>query len=257
MDSPQRSDIDAMKQQVLDGEKIPRHVAIIMDGNGRWAKAKGLPRVAGHREGVNSVREIVQLCPEIGVQVLTLYTFSQENWNRPALEISALMQLLVQTIRKELQDLMRNNVRIGALGQLSDLPAKARQAIEEAIFQSRDNTGLQLNLALSYSGRNEIVKAAQSLATEVVEGKLQAEDIDESRFSQALHTAGQPDPDLLIRTGGMCRLSNFLLWQSAYTEFFISPVYWPEFRAEEFYRAVLDFQQRERRFGMVSEQIQT
>ena len=245
-----------LKQRVLAGTSIPRHVAIIMDGNGRWAKARGLPRVAGHREGVNSVREIVRLCPEIGVDILTLYTFSQENWKRPALEISALMQLLVRTIRQELKDLMRNDVRICVLGRLSDLPNDARMALDEAIEKSRHNTGLQLNLALSYSGREEIVHAVRTLARKVQNGELQPNDIDETQVSESLYTVGIPEPDMLIRTGGMIRLSNFLLWQCAYTEIHISAVYWPEFRDEQFLDALLDFQQRERRFGKVSEQIQ-
>jgi len=246
---------DALKQQILAGGPVPRHVAIIMDGNGRWAQARRMPRVAGHREGVNSVRAIVQVCPEIGVQALTLYTFSQENWNRPRREISALMQLLVQTIRKELTDLMRNNVRIRVLGQLEDLPDGVRRELTEAVDRSRYNAGLILNLALSYSGRQELVRATRKLAQDVEAGRLQPEDIDEHHITESLDTAGLPDPDLLIRTGGMVRLSNFLLWQTAYTEILFSDVYWPDFREKEFFEAILDFQQRERRYGMVSEQL--
>lgn len=246
---------DALKQQILAGGSVPQHVAIIMDGNGRWAQARKMPRVAGHREGVKSVRAIVGVCPEIGVQVLTLYTFSQENWNRPRREISALMQLLVQTIRKELADLMRNNVRIGVLGQMADLPGGVRRELTEAMERSRYNTGLILNLALSYSGRQELLRATRKLAQEVEAGRLQPGDIEERHITDSLDTAGLPDPDLLIRTGGMSRLSNFLLWQTAYTEILFSDVHWPDFREKEFFEAILDFQQRERRYGMVSEQL--
>ena len=237
------------RKEILERGNIPRHIAIIMDGNGRWAKQRILPRVAGHHEGINSVREIVRISGEIGVEVLTLYTFSTENWKRPVNEVSALMSLLLNTIRKEVKDLDKNNVRLTTIGALEDLPEKPRQAMLEAMEELKNNTGLNLNLALSYSGRKEILHAVNKLIAE------KAEQVDEDKFGSALYTAGLPDPDLLIRTSGENRISNFLLWQLAYTEIFVSPVFWPAFREEQFYDAIYDFQGRERRFGQVSEQL--
>lgn len=244
-----------LKMQVLENGNIPRHVAVIMDGNGRWAKKHGLPRIAGHKKGVDSVREIVSFCPEIGVEILTLYTFSRENWNRPKQEISSLLHLLLTTIRKEISDLMKNNVRVVAIGDLTDLPSEARQGIEEAIADTENNSGLILNLALSYSSRIEIISAVKKIAQHVKEGEIRIEDLSEKTFESYLWTKGLKDPDLLIRTSGVSRISNFLLWQLAYTELYFTDVYWPDFRKKEFLQAIADYQKRERRFGQVSEQI--
>jgi undecaprenyl diphosphate synthase len=243
-----------IKDRLLRG-KLPEHVAIIMDGNGRWAKKRALPRVAGHREGINSVREIVRACGELGIGYLTLYTFSKENWNRPKGEVSALMALLLKTIRAEVAELQRNNVRLMTIGRLEDLPLLARQGMEQGKRLLRHNSGLTLNLALSYSSRQEMVDAMRRIAIEVKTGRLQPEDIDEFTISSHLYTAAIPDPDLLIRTSGEQRLSNFLLWQLAYTEIYVTEVLWPDFRRKEFYDALLAYQQRERRFGKVSEQL--
>ena len=220
-----------------------------MDGNGRWARKKGLPRLAGHHEGINSVRDIVRACGELGIEVLTLYTFSLENWNRPRKEVFGLMRLLLKTIRREVDELDSNNVKVITIGNLADLPEYARRGMENAIERTKDNTGLILNLALSYSSRKEILDAVRRI---VEEGKRE---VDEQTFSGHLYTAGLPDPDLLIRTSGELRISNFLLWQLAYTEIYVTDVLWPDFRREELYKAVEDYQQRERRFGKVSEQI--
>jgi undecaprenyl diphosphate synthase len=226
-----------------------------MDGNGRWAKKRALSRVVGHREGINSVREIVRACGELGIGYLTLYTFSKENWNRPKGEVSALMTLLLKTIRAEVTELQRNNVRLMTSGRLEDLPLLARQGMEHGKRLLRHNNGLTLNLALSYSSRQEMVDAMRRIAIEVKAGRLQPEDIDEFTISSHLYTAAIPDPDLLIRTSGELRLSNFLLWQLAYTEIYVTEVLWPDFRRNEFYHALLAYQQRERRFGKVSEQL--
>jgi undecaprenyl diphosphate synthase len=227
-----------------------------MDGNGRWAKSKGRPRAFGHREGVRSVREIVSVCGEIGVKYLTIYTFSTENWNRPQDEVSLLMKLLVTSLRDEINNLIKNNVRIVTIGETSKLPPEAQKELLSAVEKTRDNTGLTLNVALSYSGRWDILQAAKRIASEYKHGKIALHDIDEEVFSSRMSTALIPDPDLLIRTSGEYRLSNFLLWNLAYTEIYITPCYWPEFRREELMKAVRDFQMRERRFGMVSEQLQ-
>lgn len=246
---------EKLKQQILLKGNIPKHIAIIMDGNGRWAKKRGLPRIAGHKKGIDSVREIVRLCPELGIEILTLYTFSMENWNRPKTEISALMSLLLSTIRKEIDELVKNNVKVNTLGILSDLPAGAREGMEEAMERTKNNTGLILNLALSYSSRVEIVEMIKRIAKKVKNNEVGINDINEIFVSENLYTAGLKDPDLMIRTSGVFRVSNFLLWQLAYTEIYITDVLWPDFRANEFYKAILDYQNRERRFGMVSEQI--
>jgi len=248
-------DKEKLKQQILLKGNIPKHIAIIMDGNGRWAKKRGLPRIAGHKKGIDSVKEIVRLCPELGIEILTLYTFSMENWNRPKTEISALMGLLLNTIRKEIGELVKNNVKVNTIGILSDLPAEARKAMEEAMERTKNNTGLILNLALSYSSRVEIIEMIKRIAKKVKNSEVGINDINESFVSENLYTAGLKDPDLMIRTSGVFRVSNFLLWQLAYTEIYITDVLWPDFRANEFYKAVLDYQNRERRFGMVSEQI--
>jgi len=236
---------------------LPKHIAIIMDGNGRWAKQRGLPRVAGHREGVKSVREIVEACGEIGIQVLTLYTFSTENWNRPKDEVSALMKLLLQTLRKEINDLMKNNVRLMAVGNLDRLPPVPRKGIQEGIEKTRGNTGLILNLALNYGAREEILSCMRAIALSVKNGELNPDQIDGGTIQQHLYTSGLPDPDLLIRTSGESRISNFLLWQIAYTEIYITPILWPDFRTDALVEAVSDYLGRERRFGKVSEQVRS
>lgn len=246
---------DILKRIQANGN-IPGHIAIIMDGNGRWAKKRGLPRVAGHREGVKSVRDIVEACGELGVQVLTLYTFSTENWRRPKDEVFALMGLLVRTLRKEIDDLMKNNVRLTAIGQVENLPIDAAKEFLEGIELTRENTGLNLNLALSYGSREEIISCVRSIAQQVKTGQIDPDTIDEDTIQSHLYTAAIPDPEFLIRTSGEFRLSNFLLWQLAYTEILITDVLWPDFRRPHLYRAIDDFQRRERRFGKVSEQIQ-
>jgi undecaprenyl diphosphate synthase len=227
---------------------MPRHIAIIMDGNGRWAKARGVPRLMGHRAGRESVREAVKGCVALGVEVLTLYTFSTENWNRPAREVRALMSILRQTLRAERRELKKNNVRLRIIGRTEDLPAEVVAAIEETKAYLAGCDGLLLNLALSYSGRAEIIDAVRRL---LAERSASGPAFDEERFAGYLYTAGLPDPDLLIRTSGEMRLSNFMLWQLAYTELWITGTLWPDFRRRHLYDAVADFQHRERRFGRV------
>jgi len=244
-----------LKQRILDNGNIPVHVAIIMDGNGRWAKARNLSRIRGHEEGVRSVRAVVEACGELGVEILTLYTFSKENWRRPKTEISGLWRLLIQTVRREVPELKKKNVRLNVIGVRDDLPRFVNEGINYAINQLKDNTGLLVNLALSYSSRLEITQAVQKIAWNIVNGEINPEEIDEEMISDNLYTSNLPDPDLVIRTSGEQRISNFLLWQIAYSEFYISSVLWPDFRKKEFYQTVLAYQQRERRFGMVSEQV--
>lgn len=247
--------IEEKIQYKIDGKNIPKHVAIIMDGNGRWAKNRNLPRVAGHYEGINSVKEIVRISAKIGVEVLTLYTFSSENWRRPQQEVSALMTLLVKTLRNEVEDLLAQNVQIRSIGRLEDLPELPRGEIEEAILRTSKNTGLILNLALSYSSRNEILRAIRRIVDKIMSGECQKSDITEKLLSTNLYTDGIRDPDLLIRTSGESRISNFLLWQLAYTEIFFTETLWPDFRENEFIEAIENYQLRERRFGLVSEQL--
>lgn len=244
-----------LKERILSRGNLPTHVAIIMDGNGRWARSRQLPRVEGHKEGINSVREVVRACGEIDIKYLTLYTFSVENWNRPRGEVSALMRLLLKTVRSEVDDLKKNNVRLMTIGNLKDLPLPARRGMQKAMDLLKNNTGLTLILALSYGSRNEITEAIRAIARRVRSGQLQPDDIDEALISKHLYTADLPDPDLLIRTSGELRVSNFLLWQLAYTEIYVSQVFWPDFRKQEFFKAIDSYQQRERRFGKVSEQI--
>ncbi len=241
--------------KIIDHGNIPGHVAIIMDGNGRWAKNRGLLRVAGHHEGINSVREIVKLSSRLGIEILTLYTFSSENWKRPETEVSALMQLLLKTIRAEVEDLHNNNVKVVSIGQLEDLPESPRLGIHEAIVKTKNNTGLILNLALSYSSRYEILSAVQEIALKVKNDDLEVDQISEEIFSEYLNTCSMRDPDLLIRTSGESRISNFLLWQIAYTEIYFTETLWPSFREKEFLEAIENYQNRERRFGQVSEQV--
>ena len=239
----------------IDKNRLPRHVAIIMDGNGRWAKAKGKDRSFGHQEGVVSVRKIMDAVTQLGLKYLTLYTFSTENWNRPEEEVQALMSLLVSAIHRETPDMMKKNVRLTAIGDLSRLREDAYNTLQECIDTTSANTGTTLVLALSYSSRWEITRAARQLAQEVLEQKINPNDITEAMVSDHLTTKNIPDPDLLIRTGGEKRISNFLLWQLSYAEFFFTDVFWPDFREEELYEAILYFQQRERRFGKTSEQL--
>ncbi len=226
-----------------------------MDGNGRWAKERGMPRIAGHNQGVKSVKEIVEACGELGIEALTLYAFSQENWKRPTWEVSALMKLLMRTIHNEIDNLNAKNVRVKTIGHIELLPAETLKQVQSAIDITKNNTGLVLNLALSYSARIEILDAVKRLLHEAFERSVTAEQIDESFFSKHLDTWDLPDPDLVIRTSGEFRISNFLLWQIAYSEIYITDTYWPDFRKPQLYEAILDYQKRERRFGKVSEQI--
>ncbi len=228
---------------------IPRHVAIIMDGNGRWAKRRGLPRVLGHKAGIESVREVVRISSEIGIKYLTLFTFSKENWRRPPEEVKALMELLKRMIEREVDDLDRNNVRIRAIGRIDDLPKDVRDGLNWAIERTANNTGLTLTLALSYGGRQEIIDAVKRIVKDSKDGEIKAEEVDESLFRKYLYDPDLPDPDLLIRTSGEMRLSNFLLWQIAYTELYVTKTLWPDFRREEYLKALEDYRKRERRFG--------
>lgn len=239
----------------IDKNRMPQHVAVIMDGNGRWAKAHGMERNYGHQEGVTSVRKIVEAARKVNLKYLTLYTFSTENWNRPEEEVHALMSLLVTAIHRETPDLIKNNIRLMAIGNLDRLPENARKTLGDCIEQTSKNTGTTVVLALSYSARWEITEATKRIATEVANGTLTLDEITESKISGYLTTNNIPDPDLLIRTGGEKRISNFLLWQISYAELYFTDIFWPEFREEEFYDAILYYQQRERRFGKTSEQL--
>jgi undecaprenyl diphosphate synthase len=239
----------------IDLLKLPKHIAIIMDGNGRWAKDKGKLRIFGHHNGVLSVRDVVEGACELDLKYLTLYTFSSENWNRPKFEVMAIMELMVNTIHKEIENFMKKNVRLNAIGDLDMLPKKCYNELKNAIETTAGNTGLVLTLALSYSSRREIVRAAKNIAVKVQSGELDINDIDEALFESNLYTNCMPDPELLIRTSGEYRISNYLLWQIAYAELYFTPKLWPDFRKEDLYEAILDFQKRERRFGMTSEQV--
>jgi undecaprenyl diphosphate synthase len=244
----------SLKDSIIK-ERIPVHIAVIMDGNGRWAKKRGLMRTIGHEKGVDAVREVVEAATELGVRYLTLYAFSTENWNRPKYEIDALMKLLVKYVNKERKTFMDNNIFLMAIGNLDNLPQKSRNELLKVIDDTSGNTGLKLVLALSYSSRWEILEAARSLAKKVNEGLLSIDEINYETFSNVLTTASIPDPELLIRTSGEYRVSNFLLWQIAYSELYFTSTLWPDFTREEFYKALIDYQGRERRFGMTSEQI--
>ncbi|WRO22252.1 isoprenyl transferase [Metallumcola ferriviriculae] len=237
----------------LDSSLLPRHVAIIMDGNGRWAHEKGLPRAAGHRAGVESLRVAVETCRELGISYLTVYAFSTENWKRPKEEVSVLMNLLVEYLRKELQELHKNGIKINPIGKLDALPKEARRELEIARKKTYRNDRLVLNVALNYGGRLEIVEAVQALAADVVNNKIDLKSIDENVFESYLYTRNMPDPELLIRPSGELRVSNFLLWQLAYTEFWITDIYWPDFRKPHFYKALFEFQNRDRRFGGIKD----
>lgn len=241
----------------INKANVPQHVAIIMDGNGRWAKQQGEDRVFGHHEGVNSVREIVEACGEVGVKYLTLYAFSTENWNRPKEEVDALMELLVATISLETPNLNKNGVKLQAIGDLTSLPQSCQDELQESIHLTSKNSKVTLILALSYSSKWEITHSVKQIAKLVKEGKLEPEDITSSTIQKYLCSANYPDPELMIRTSGEHRISNFLLWQLAYAEFYFTEVLWPDFRKDEFFKAILSYQNRERRFGLTSDQVTT
>jgi len=239
----------------IDKEKLPHHIAIIMDGNGRWAKKKHLNRISGHLKGVDAVREVVTACRELGIKVLTLYAFSEENWRRPQEEVSALMELLQEYLVKERKEMLKHQIRLCAIGRIEDLPPAVQKTLAETVEETKACDGMILNLALSYSGRSEILHAVKTLLSDLEKGRVSKDEIDPKRFSEYLWTKGVPDPDLLIRTSGEFRISNFLLWQIAYTEIYVTETLWPDFNREELFKAIVDYQSRERRFGMTSEQI--
>jgi undecaprenyl diphosphate synthase len=242
-------------KDLIDKKKLPVHVAVIMDGNGRWARKRGFARTLGHEKGVDAVRNTVEAAADIGIRFLTLYAFSTENWNRPKYEIDALMRILVKSIHGEMKTLMKNNVRLTAIGDLKSLPAKSYRELMKAIDETSGNTGLTLILALSYSARWEILQAVRTIAERVEAGTLKSGEVDLNVFTSLLATGSVPDPELLIRTSGEYRISNFLLWQIAYAELYFTSTLWPDFGKEDFYKAIIDFQNRERRFGLTSEQI--
>jgi len=239
----------------IDKNRLPEHIAIIMDGNGRWAKQKGSMRIFGHKSAITSVKEATEGCAELGVKYLTLYAFSTENWSRPKDEVNALMELLVYTIRSEVKELNKNNIKLLTIGQTNFLPPACQRELKEAMEITKNNTRLTLILALSYSGRWEIAEAARQIALDVQAGKLNPEEVTEQKFSSYLSSASFPDPELLIRTSGELRISNFLLWQIAYTELYITDTLWPDFRKKDLHEAIINYQKRERRFGKISEQV--
>ncbi|BDD03104.1 isoprenyl transferase [Aureibacter tunicatorum] len=241
----------------IDKDRIPKHIAIIMDGNGRWAKKQGMmDRVFGHKHAIKTVKNITDACGKLGVEYLTLYAFSTENWNRPRTEVNALMTLLVSTLKKEIKELDKNGVKLKVIGEMSELPKTCQVELNQSMELTKDNKGLQLNLALSYSGRSEITVAMKKMVEMAQKGTLNADQVNEEFISKQLYTAGMPDPDLMIRTSGEMRISNFLLWQIAYSEIYITDVLWPDFTVEHLYDAIADYQGRERRFGKTSEQLQ-
>jgi undecaprenyl diphosphate synthase len=246
---------EKLQAELKKSGEIPVHIAIIMDGNGRWARKRGLPRAAGHKRGVDTVRDITKACAQLGVKYLTLYTFSTENWKRPKDEVSTLMRLLLNTLRERVNELKENDIKLSTIGDLETLPGEVQRQLMEDMEKTKNNKRMTLNLALSYSGRWELLEAVKKIADEVAGGRIEKDDITEKCISDHLTTRNFPDPDLLIRTSGEFRVSNFLLWQIAYTEFFITDVYWPDFTRKHLYEAIKDFQKRERRFGKVSEQI--
>lgn len=245
----------ADKRDEIRYDHLPKHIAIIMDGNGRWAKEQGQDRIFGHNHGVTAVRNTAEACAEVGVEYLTLYAFSSENWNRPDREVNALMDLLIQTIHSEMQTLQDNNISLSAIGDLNKLPDACRQSLHSAMDETKANTGLTLNLALSYSGRWDLTRAMQQIAEQVKAGQVLPKDINSDLIKQYLTTADIPDPALLIRTSGETRISNFLLWELAYTELYFFQKNWPEFEKNDLFQAIIDYQNRERRFGLISEQI--
>jgi len=243
------NELDKLKEKILKKKNLPGHIAIIMDGNGRWAKRRGLPRIAGHKAGVKAVKRIVRAAGDLKISVLTLFTFSQENWKRPKNEVSAIMKLLYETTKREINDLDKNNVKLMTTGRTEEFSPRRRQILQEAMERTKDNTGLVLNLALNYGGRTEILDAVKKIAGDVKRGKLDPEQLTEESFSDYLYTNTLPDPDLLIRTSGEMRISNFLLWQTSYTELYVTDILWPNFSVGNFYEAIWDYQSRERRFG--------
>jgi undecaprenyl diphosphate synthase len=245
---------DQLMQQI-DRERLPQHIAIIMDGNGRWAKERGKQRLFGHQSAIQSVREVSEASAEIGVKYLTLYAFSTENWNRPLAEVTGLMSLLAQTIRNEVSTMNKNSIKLNAIGDLKSLPKANYEQLMQAIADTSHNTRMVLTLALSYSGRWDLIQATRRIAQDVADGKLTPSGISDSTISSYLSTAGMPDPELLIRTSGEERISNFLLWELAYSELYFTPKYWPDFRKADLYEAILNYQHRERRFGKTSEQV--
>jgi len=244
-------EVERLKKRIKKNKNLPQHIAIIMDGNGRWAKKRGLPRISGHRAGVKTVKRIVRVAGELDIKFLTLFTFSTENWRRPKKEVSAIMELLYETTKKEIDELCRNNVKLITTGRIDELSPRRRQILQLAKDKTKDNTGLILNLALNYSGRIEILDAVKKMIEDVDAGQIDPEKIDQKLFSRYLYTKDLPDPDLLIRTSGELRLSNFLLWQTSYTELYITEVLWPDFSTFDFYQAILDYQKRDRRFGRI------
>jgi undecaprenyl diphosphate synthase len=246
----------SLKEQI-DLTRLPKHIAVIMDGNGRWAKQKGKNRIFGHTNGVKAVRETTEACAELGIEYLTMYAFSAENWNRPQTEVSALMTLLLRTINGELKTLLKNDIRLGAIGDIDLLPKSVAKELREAIDKTSAGKRMELILALSYGSKNEILRAVKQITLKVQSGEVSLRDVNEELISANLYTAGRPDPELLIRTSGEQRISNFLLWQLAYAEFYFTDVFWPEFNKEELYKAIIEFQNRERRFGKTSEQLAT
>jgi undecaprenyl diphosphate synthase len=244
-----------LQEKLKNRGNLPRHIAIIMDGNGRWAKKRGLPRVAGHSEGVKSVRDVVEACAQLGIEYLTLYAFSTENWRRPKEEVSTLMKLLLKTLKRETDELHKNNIRLRMIGDFESLPEEVQKQLKEAIKKTEKNTRLNLVLALSYSGRWDILQATKKIANDVASRRIKRSLINEETFKNYLSTAEFPEPDLLIRTSGEMRVSNFLLWEIAYTEIYVTNTLWPDFRRKELYEAIEDYQRRERKFGLVSEQI--
>jgi len=247
---------EMLREEIKNSGNIPTHIAIIMDGNGRWAEKRGLPRIAGHKKGVDTVRDIVEECAQLGVKFLTLYTFSTENWNRPKEEVSTLMRLLLNSLKARLDELGKNDIKLTTIGDINSLPAEVQKQLQTDIEKTKHNKRMTLNLALSYSGRWELIEAIKSISKQVAGNSLKVNDIDENLISNHLTTRDLPDPDLLIRTSGEFRVSNFLLWQIAYSEFVILDVLWPDFGEEHLYYSIKEFQKRERRFGKVSEQIQ-
>jgi undecaprenyl diphosphate synthase len=245
----------ASLKEHIDFNNLPKHIAVIMDGNGRWAKKKGALRIFGHRNAVQAVRDVTEGCGELGVKYLTLYAFSTENWGRPKEEVDGLMELLVATVKQEIATLMENQVRLLTIGETSHLPQECQDNLQWAMDKTKDNSGLTLIMALSYSGRWELTQAVKRIAHDVKNGKLEADQVNERILENYLQTSGIPDPELLIRTSGEMRVSNFLLWQIAYTELYITPTLWPDFRKEHLYEAIWSYQQRERRFGKTSEQL--
>ena len=239
----------------LDLKKLPVHIAVIMDGNGRWARNKGLKRISGHKEGVRAVRRITEICGEIGISVLTLYTFSSENWNRPSSEVKALMKLFIKSLNKEINKLKANNVQFRVIGCTDNLSDEILDSLKDGIDKTKNNSGLILNLAFNYGSRQEIVEAVKNIGTDILTGELKVTNIDEALINKYLYTNGLPDPDLLIRTGGDHRISNFMLWQIAYSELIITSKFWPEFQKRDLLDCIKQYQSRERRFGLLSEQL--